>query len=120
MDLKLTRQNDGRFDISRTGETQKNFDSAIIVSLFSNARADGLFGFWADAGLGSKIWTLSREKIITVTIDKAKLYCEQALAWMVSEGHAESITVDVTRPSMSELSIKVTIGSQEYRYMVGV
>lgn len=92
----------------------EGLETAIIVSLFSDARADPeerlpeeigtddppfireIRGFWADTVLdrwGSKLYLLSRAKATDETATRASRFVEQALAWLVSSQIATAVTV---------------------------
>ncbi|HCU26114.1 MAG TPA: hypothetical protein DF383_13950 [Deltaproteobacteria bacterium] len=57
--------------------------------------------------MGSKLWTLKREKITPDLLDRAKKYCEEALAWLAQDRIAESITVFVERANLYQISIGI-------------
>ena len=88
----------------------KSLLSAVIVSLFTDARAadddplpdersEDRRGWWGDStntgmpedSVGSKLWLLEREKNMVDVTKKAKAYVEEALMWMVNEGIASSV-----------------------------
>lgn len=90
-------------------------DTAVIISLFTDRQAepgdvipdgtDDKRGHWTDSfpivegdRIGSRLWLLNREKQLLEVMLKAKGYCEEALAWMVTDGVARSVTVTVTNP----------------------
>ncbi len=55
-------------------------------------------GNWSDEFLnmvGSRDWTLSREKLTSQTLSLAKRFYEESLAWLISDGYAKAITVQV-------------------------
>lgn len=94
--------------------------TAILNSLFSDRRADeddelpvdegeDRRGFWADSDWGSKLWLLDRAKETQETINKAREWAEESLAWLVDDGLA--LTVDVhaeaTRPGLLGLRVRV-------------
>lgn len=72
-------------------------------------------GWWADAyrvedfRSGSKLWTLQWSKTINETLQIAKSYAEQALAYLVTWGIATSVTVDVAYVNKSVLTLAVTV-----------
>lgn len=111
--------------------------SAILVSLFTDARAradDPLpepgadrRGWWGDCALradgdetGSRLWLLSREKIVPATLIRAREYVEEALAWLVEDGIASAVAVEVETIRPQTLAIGVTIargaGPDRQRY----
>jgi phage gp46-like protein len=114
-DLKLTLNTvTGNYDISlENGDftTTDGFDSSILVSLFSDARADKSEvlrpeqrrGWWGDecsdnknSKLGSKLWLLSQARKTPVTLNRAKDYAYQALKWLVDEGYSRKIDVNAS------------------------
>lgn len=89
-----------------------DLDSAVIISLFTWARAAagevdenaprfGWFGDKIDAdstdSTGSKLYFLKRKKITNQTIMDAREYIEQALRWMIEDGVATEIKAEVER-----------------------
>ncbi|GAB5502763.1 phage GP46 family protein [Pyruvatibacter sp.] len=106
--------------------TDADLESAIIVSLFTDARAgdDDVLpdspgtaatasggasalpdrrGWWGntDAGvihdtgeIGSKLWLLAREKRTDETLNRARQYCREALAWLIDDGVASRVEID--------------------------
>jgi len=75
-------------------------ETAVSISLFTDARVDGDRGWWADkfadiSGdvIGSKLWTLGRAKVTTETLRKAEDYAREALQWMIRDGVVKSISV---------------------------
>ena len=42
---------------------------------------------------GSRLWLLSREKQTAATLNRAREYAEEALAWLTADGIARSVTV---------------------------
>jgi phage gp46-like protein len=60
-------------------------------------------GFWADAHsperdiTGSRLWLLSRSKVTAASIVDAKIYADEALAWLVRDGIARSVLVTAER-----------------------
>jgi len=92
---------------------------AVLISLFTDARAaddDPLpdsqstdrRGWWGDAtntakpgdSVGSRLWLIERERSSDAVVVKAKLYIEEALQWMIDEGVAASIVVEVEKQAI--------------------
>lgn len=76
------------------------FLAAILLSLFTDARADDAVdprGWWGDAldagSTGSLLWQMARGKKTVDTLRKIEDYASAALAWMVKDGLAKKITV---------------------------
>lgn len=101
--------------------TDDGMRTAILISLFSDARAPDdaelpeqggdRRGWWGDAyavgamldagtardpnRIGSLLWLLSRAKATGTNLQLARQYCAAALAWLVRDGVAASIEVEV-------------------------
>lgn len=101
--------------------TDAGMRTAILISLFSDARAaddeelpeagGDRRGWWGDAfarearpdagtardvnRIGSLLWLLSRSKITTRVLTQAQQACEEALAWLVRDGIASAVRVVV-------------------------
>lgn len=102
-------------------------DTAVIISLFSDRRAndDDVLpgdlndkrGWWADAfpiapgdRIGSRLWLLNREKQLQSVLDRAQEYAEEALQWMLDDGVASSVvcTAKIMRQGLLGLLIAIT------------
>lgn len=139
-DFRITRGADFGVDlrISRNDiETDEGLESAVAISLFCDARAtagDELpagetdrRGYWADefvgTTVGSKLWLLDREPLTEPNLRLAEQYASEALAWMVSELVASSVSVQVSivggvrvvavkiaRPNAEDLRVRYRYG----------
>lgn len=129
MDAALIMLADGTFDLSLDGPdlaTDNGLRTAVIVSLFSDARAreddvipDGTAerrGWWADTfspiaadAFGSRQWLLGREKQIPSTLARAKEYAEESLQWLIDDGVARAVTATayVVRPGVLGIDIVI-------------
>lgn len=78
--------------------------TAVIVSLFSDARAltdqlsapdENPRGWWGqeDLQFGSLMWVLTRSKLVELTLEVARESTLNALAWMIAVDLAESVVV---------------------------
>lgn len=84
--------------------------TAIIISLFTDARADDADalptsdsdrrGWWADSFAeiegditGSRMWLLSRAKQTDETLELARGYARTALRWLIEDGIASAVNV---------------------------
>ena len=131
------------FDLALDGSrlaTDDGLATAIIVSLFSDARAkdDDVLpspgadrrGWWGDAlpaiaadRLGSRLWLLAREKRLSSVVQRARTYAQEALAWLVSDGIAEKVEVEAEAQAPAVLAIGVTVtrpggpGRQRYDFV---
>jgi phage gp46-like protein len=90
----------------------RDLESNVFLSLFLDAPAqDGddvpagtiRRGFWADAFstdgdiTGSRLWLLDRAKVTATSLADAKMYAEEALAWLIRDGIARSVSVTPER-----------------------
>ena len=97
---------------------------SVIISLFSWARAHDddeieggrRNGFWGDtyedeagAVTGSRLWLQRRQKLTDEVLQKCKDFCEQALAWLVTEGVASTVKVSVERNGLDRVDILVEV-----------
>lgn len=104
--------------------------TAVYMSLFTDApvEVDGyeVRGWWGDTLdeygiMGSKLWTLTREKMVKGISTLARDYCLEALAWVISENVGSALECNVTRSGVNSLSIEVMITKpnntdEYYRY----
>lgn len=84
-----------------------------------------LGSYWADPMLGSRLHLLRREKDVSRVSLLAKQYAEQALAPILSDGRAKSITVTTEQLHAGRLNllIEVVAASGEkftFQHPVGV
>ena len=101
-------------DISTNGATiqrDEGLETAVLVSVFSDTRAadsdplpdkgDEPRGWWGSdllgIPLGSKLWLLSRSKLTSQTLEQARQYIADSLAWMVQDGMVDRVTVQAIR-----------------------
>lgn len=90
--------------------TDAGLETAIVISLFTDRRADGealpsgetkLKGWWGDClsdvdgdKIGSKLWLLYREKHVSEVASRAKEYAEESLRWLTDTRVAKRIEVE--------------------------
>ncbi len=75
-------------------------------------KSDERGGCWNDAhvrAIGSRDWTLAREKNTPQTLIRTQRFYEDALAWLVNDGHARSVRVDAVALTSTTIGRKVTI-----------
>lgn len=109
--------------------------TAVLISIFTDRRADpddvipdgsgDPRGWWGDAGrarpLGSKLWLLERAKQTEEIRLRAEDYIRDALAWLVEDGIAASVTVIATWERGALLGVRVLVvepagGEQTFNY----
>ncbi len=101
-------------------------NTAVLISLFTRRAAEPgdvlpdprslKEGWWADPyekveshRMGSRLWLLRRSKATQSVLNLAREYALQALQWMIEDGIAQSIEVEVERQDMERLAFKVEI-----------
>lgn len=102
--------------------TQDGLKHAVLQSLLNhsastkNDRArmnnNERGGVWSEQytpSVGSRDWTLAREKNTAQTASRAKRFYEDALVWLVDAGHVQSINVQVAVLSATALARSVTL-----------
>ncbi len=122
MDIALTPT----LDLDLSGAdivTDNTLSTAVRLSLLAERRAetddphDGdRRGWWADAWppvegdrVGSRLWLLARAKRTPATLQSALHYAEQALAWLVEDGHASGVEVSASWSAQGHLTLHVLI-----------
>lgn len=132
-DLKLIANNESRYyDLSlRNGdfEITESFDTSLIVSLFTDQRADvsevtlpqARRGWWGNETsdiphfqIGSKLWLLYQSRIIANTLVKSENYAFLALQWLTLYAFSKKVevngafTMDTNRLN-NGVSLEITI-----------
>ena len=132
-DLLLNPRGDGTFDLSfDNGDLQmgKSLENAVLISLGSDARvAEKSFknelqddGWWGEPTFegdkwGSLLHTAFKKKNDSNVVLLAKQYAEDSLKWLVEDGVAKSVNVDVTDIGNGlSLEVSVTKGDEEKKY----
>lgn len=83
--------------------------TAVYISLFTDRATEEGGGWWAEPDFGSRLWTLSRQKMLPGIADTAAGYCKEALQWLLDEEIASQIDVTVSILAGTNLSIAVDI-----------
>lgn len=110
-DLKLTLDSSGQFDLTiENGNLAKvsGFDTAITVSLFTDARANeaqvylpenrrGWVGNTVNdvqgRQLGGLLWLIEQRRLIQDTLNKNTDFSKKSLDWFIEDGMVDGITV---------------------------
>lgn len=117
-----------RGDLDRTGG--QNFvddldlETAVLISILTERRveegdefSDTTFykgGWWGDASddlgdnIGSRMWLLRREKMTQANVNKARVYLEECLQWMLDDEVTDEIVVTTSRGS-TPVDLRFTI-----------
>lgn len=96
--------------------------AAVLISLFSwrksnpddGVRAPNRQGWWGDtfaqtAGdrIGSRLWLLQRQKILSTTLRRAEFYAKEALQWLIDDAVVASIEVSAERSGADQIALLV-------------
>lgn len=117
-DIALSLDNDlSAIDLIVSGgslATDDGLRTAILISLFSDARApegaelpergDDRRGWWGDAfaaqevrddadAIGSTLWLLGRAKSLPAVVEQARRAAEASLGWLIRDGVAAGLAV---------------------------
>jgi phage gp46-like protein len=97
---------------------------AVLISLFTWRRAltddpvddEELFGWWgdsypdiADDRIGSRLWLLRRVKLTDATQRDAEFYANEALRWLLADGHVIAIEISSEKVDISRLNLTVIL-----------
>lgn len=126
-DVLIRANSDGLYDFVVEGNafaSAGGFETAIPVSLFTDARAPaalvaepqnrrGWIGNLMTAStmrqLGSILWALDQTRITQETLNLARLEAQSALQWMLDDGVALGVLVDLSRSSSGAITIIIRI-----------
>ncbi|EKN5921600.1 TPA: phage GP46 family protein [Yersinia enterocolitica] len=99
-----------------------NLTRAVIISLFTWRRADPdddseqPMGWWGDSyptiqndRIGSRLYLLQRTTLTNNTVELARGYLEQALAWLKDDGIVSRIAINVQRRGTEILTAEITL-----------
>ncbi|KHA57126.1 hypothetical protein NM74_07830 [Aeromonas hydrophila] len=104
--------------------------TAVTLSLFTDRLAlstdtipDGTAdrrGHWSDSYLseqgdleGSRLWLLSREKVVSEVLRRAEDYSREALAWMATDEVVKQIAVSAWTTGVGDMNIRTTLTKQD-------
>jgi len=110
--------------VDRDLERDPTFETAVIISLFTNKRAENedvlpdtsadKCGWWGDTlydndSDGSRLWLLRRSKGEDAPLAQAEQYCSEALAWMKDDGIASAINVTASEEDFQTLLLEIEV-----------
>ncbi|MGV6478767.1 phage GP46 family protein [Pantoea agglomerans] len=109
-----------------------DLESAVLISLFSDRRADtddatddnDRRGWWGDSDeelLGSRLWLLNRSPLSVAVARRAEVYAQESLAWLVGDGVMSSVSAVGTIVRPDRLYLTVTLNrpdgsSHQYKF----
>lgn len=114
----------GAFDIVLEGgeiRQSTGLVSAVIVSLFSDRRAanddplpdntNDRRGCWTDSytdsPIGSRLWLVSREKMVAGLADRIEGYAREALQWLIDDGEVQAVQLQAERLTSDTIGLQV-------------
>ncbi len=102
--------------------SQEGMNHAVLQSIYNHSEStqndrarmekDERGGNWSDellAMVGSRDWTLKREKVTAQTLSLAKRFYQESLAWLIKEGHAKTIDVSVWEAAPNQMGRHIII-----------
>ena len=104
---------------SQPATTLTRLRTAIVISLFTDARAEASEvpadnqnrGYWGDLflaeSMGSKLWTLQREKLTQPTLNRSRDYIQQAVQWLIDNGDLLAVNITVERQGTQRLAYQL-------------
>lgn len=128
-DLKLVLDPEtNQYDVSlKDGDLEgdDSFETDLIVSLYTDARADRSEqpipelrrGWWGDevsnipgSKIGSKFWLLDQARLTTDILNKGIDYGRLCLYWLVQQAYSKKVDVtgEIEYPYTINLAIKIT------------
>ena len=127
-DMNLTLIDNDYYDITIDDggdlTNEVGFDTAIIISLFTDARADGSEvpepsyrrGWFGNTlsdipnfEIGSKLWLLEQTAATQDTLNKAEDYAAQSLQWMVDQGYASRIDINAEYEDDNSMTLTIDL-----------
>lgn len=104
---------------------EPGLETSILISLFTDRRINAellpqgqtsLRGWWGDLfsdvdgdRIGSRLWTLEREKQLAETLNRYLDYTREALEWLKEDGVADQVNVSGEFISMGRILLNVEI-----------
>ena len=117
-DLKLSER-DGNFDIAVPFRAENNLESAILISLFTDAYVESDEaknygkeeggGWFGEQNIGSKIWLIADGKINNETFSHAVAFAEQSLQWLIDDGIADRIEVETAVSQINRINLTISL-----------
>lgn len=128
VDFKLFKDKFGLYDIGLESNgdfsTVSSFDTAILVSLFADKRADESEvsaperrrGWWGNAfyqseddlEMGSKLWIYEQARLTQATVNGVDNATNDGLFWFVTTGRLKDISV-ITEAGESNITINIKL-----------
>ena len=124
----LVRQDEcGQFDLQISGgdfATVDGFETAILVSLFSDARAPAssvqeaqsrrgwvgdILSAGSGRGIGSLLWLYEQSRITAEIKNQIADAARRCMQWMVADGVAQSVAASVTESTLRSVTIRIDI-----------
>jgi phage gp46-like protein len=128
MDVLIDFKNN-KFDLKVTGgqvQLGADLQTAVYISLFTDRLAneddplpdtDNRRGFWSDSVsplldgvlIGSRLWLLYREKQTAETANRARLYTEEALQWLIDLEIVKKLSVSAEWVKQGVLGLGISL-----------
>lgn len=107
--FEITKEMGGDLIYQNGGlKTDSGLKTAILISLFSDARERNQRGWWGGE-IGSKLWTLQNVKRSAETLKKAQDFAQKALSWLIEEKICKKVTVSAAYDNYGRLMLSVDL-----------
>jgi len=119
---------DNCFDIEVINDdlaADNGLETAVAISLFTDRRVSdeelpdlerSKRGWWGDVipeipqdKIGSRLWTIEREKVTVEILRRSEELCREALDWMIEDGAAKEINASSVYSSNSKMDTTIEI-----------
>lgn len=107
--FEITKETVGDLIYQNGGlKTDSGLKTAILISLFSDARERNQRGWWGGE-IGSKLWTLQNVKRSAETLKKAQDFAQEALSWLIEEKICKKVSVSAAYDNYGRLILSVDL-----------
>ncbi|MCP4088200.1 MAG: hypothetical protein GY746_00175 [Gammaproteobacteria bacterium] len=126
-DVRIKPDEYGLFDLVLDGadfEAVDGLESSIAVSLFTDGRAEAgrvqdpkkrrgwigdIFKVADSRTIGSELWILDQERLTSKTINDARIFATDSLQWLIDDGIAQTVNVNVIKTNVRTITIAVEL-----------
>ena len=79
--------------------------AAVLISLFSWRKSNPEA---AGDRIGSRLWLLQRQKVLSTTLRRAEAYAKESLQWLIDDAVVARIEVSAERSGVDQIALLVT------------
>lgn len=104
----------GQCDLTFDGDDQ--LVSAVLISLFSWRRGEpeeaddsgSRYGWWGGP-IGSRLWTIQREKLLPTLVPRVRDIFQEALQWLIDDGVVTSMEMETEIRTTDDLYVAIRL-----------